>query len=62
MDGTQIIKIAKPQNPKTCFIMMTAYYEESYNEIFKNAGADCTIYKHIQLAELDKKTQELLHL
>jgi len=53
MDGTQIISRTKPGNPDTVFIMVTAYYDESFNEIFKKAGSDEIIFKPIQLTEVD---------
>ena len=54
MDGTQVIAETKPNNPDTSYIMVTAYYDESYNEVFKNAGADEIVYKPVQLEELDR--------
>jgi two-component system, NtrC family, response regulator HydG len=53
MDGTQIISRTKPGNPGAIFIMVTAYYDESFDEIFKKAGADEVIFKPIQLTEVD---------
>ena len=53
IDGTQIIAATKPDNPDTLYIMVTAYYDENFNEVFRKAGADEIVYKPIQLAELD---------
>lgn len=53
IDGTKIIADTKPNNPNALYIMVTAYYDESFNEIFKKAGADEIVYKPIQLLELD---------
>jgi len=52
IDGTQIIAATKPNNPSTLYVMVTAYYDESFNEVFRKAGADEIVYKPIQLAEL----------
>lgn len=54
MDGTKVIESTKLANPGTVYIMVTAYYDESYNDIFRKAGADHIIYKPIQFAEIDK--------
>ncbi|MDD5137156.1 MAG: response regulator [Candidatus Omnitrophica bacterium] len=54
MDGTKVIEATKPSNQNTLYMMVTAYYDESYNEIFRKAGADQIVYKPIQLAEIDE--------
>ena len=54
IDGTKVIEATKPYNPHAVFIMVTAYYDESFNEIFRNAGADQIVYKPIQFAEIDE--------
>ena len=58
MDGTKVIETTKSSNPRTVYIMVTAYYDESYNEIFRNAGADQIIYKPIQFTDIDKAIRE----
>ena len=54
MDGTKVIEATKPSNPGILYMIVTAYYDESYNEIFRNAGADQIMYKPVQLAEIDE--------
>ena len=60
MDGTKVIEETKPSNPQALYIMVTAYYDESYNEIFRKAGADQIIYKPIQFTELDEAIRKNL--
>jgi len=54
MDGTEVIAKAEKINPGGIYIMVTAYYDESFDDIFRKAGADEIVYKPIQLAELDR--------
>jgi two-component system response regulator HydG len=60
MDGTKILEITKPHNPETIFVIVTAYYDETFNEIFTRAGADHVIYKPIQLIEVDESIRKWL--
>ncbi|MFA6321540.1 MAG: response regulator [Candidatus Omnitrophota bacterium] len=53
MDGTQVIETTKSANPHTVYILVTAYYDESFNEIFRKAGADQIVYKPIQFTDID---------
>ena len=53
MDGTQIIEKTKFASPNTVYIMVTAYFDESFEDVFKKAGASNVIYKPVQLMELD---------
>jgi two-component system response regulator HydG len=59
MDGTRVIETTKPLNPQALYIMVTAYYDESYNEIFRKAGADQIIYKPIQLTDIDEMIRKV---
>lgn len=59
MDGTEVIAKAKPMNP-AAYIMVTAYYDENFDDIFRKAGADEIIYKPVQLAELDRLIRKRL--
>jgi len=61
MDGTQVIEKTKTGNPETKYIMVTAYYDESFNETFRKAGASKVVYKPINFIELDKTIKEVLH-
>ena len=60
IDGTKVIEITKPLNPQALYMMVTAYYDESYNEIFHKAGADQIIYKPIQLTDIDEMIRKAL--
>ena len=60
MDGTQVIEKTRPNNLGTVYIMITAYYDESFEDAFKKAGAARVIYKPIQLMELDNIIREIL--
>lgn len=60
MDGTKVIEATKAQNPHTTFIMVTAYYDESFNDIFRKAGASQIIYKPIQLTGIDEMIRKNL--
>jgi len=60
MDGTQVIAETKLNNPKTIYIMVTAYFDESFEGSFKKAGAAKVIYKPIQLIELDSAIKALI--
>jgi len=52
--------MTRPSNPQTLYIMVTAYYDESYNEIFKKAGAADVVYKPIQFPEVDELIKKVL--
>ena len=60
MDGTEVIKIAKPDNPETRFVLVTAYYDESFQELFRKAGVDNVIYKPIDLVEIDSTIRKMV--
>ena len=60
IDGTEIIARTKEGNPNTIYIMVTAYYDESYDEIFKKAGASDVVYKPIQFPEVDELIKKVL--
>jgi len=60
MDGTQVMEKSKAKSPDTKYIMVTAYYDESFDEAFKKAGAIKVIYKPIQFTELDSAIKEVL--
>lgn len=60
MDGTQIINQTKANNPKTRYIMVTAYFDESFENAFLKAGASQVVYKPIQLMELDKTIRKVI--
>jgi len=60
MDGTQVIEKTKQNNPKTIYIMVTAYFDESLEGAFIKAGAVKVIYKPIQLIELDSAIKALI--
>jgi len=60
MDGTQVIETTKTRHPKTVYLMITAYYDESFKDTFKKAGADDIVYKPIQLMDLDSKIKQVL--
>lgn len=60
MDGTQVIEKTKSYNPEAIYIIITAYFDESFEDAFKKAGADDVIYKPIQLTELDSRIQRVL--
>jgi len=59
MDGTEVIKLTKPDNPETRFLLVTAYYDESFKELFKKAGVDDVIYKPIKLMEIDSTIKKI---
>jgi two-component system response regulator HydG len=54
MDGTQVIMRSRTNNPDTIYMMVTAYYDEAFDDIFRKAGAKDVIYKPIQLEEIDR--------
>jgi DNA-binding NarL/FixJ family response regulator len=47
-------------NPHTVYILVTAYYDESFNEIFRKAGADQIVYKPIQFTDIDEAIRKSL--
>jgi len=59
MDGTSIIEKTKNVCPNTKYIMITAYFDESFKETFKKAGAEEVIFKPIQIMELDSMIKKL---
>ena len=61
MDGTQIIEKTKPDNPRTVYIMITAYYDEKFADAFRKAGVARVIYKPVQLLELDDTIKKVLN-
>jgi len=60
IDGIQVVSRTKPNNPKTVYIMVTAYYDESLADTFKKAGASEVVYKPIQITELDNTIKKVL--
>jgi len=61
MDGVQVIEETKAANPDTVYIMVTAYYDESYESLFKKSGAAEIIYKPIDITKVDSVIQKALH-
>ncbi|MBL7197928.1 MAG: response regulator [Candidatus Omnitrophica bacterium] len=61
MDGTQVIAKTKSYNPEAVYIIVTAYFDGSFEDAFKKAGADGVIYKPIQLTEIDNTIQKALN-
>ncbi len=60
IEGTQVIKMTKPDNPGTIYIILTAYYDESFDKIFKDAGATEVMYKPIQFKDVDDMIKRVL--
>ena len=61
IDGIQVMQRTKLDNPKTKYIIVTAYYDEGLKDTFTKAGASEVIYKPIQLIELDNIIKKVLN-